>query len=231
MPETAPQVYDRLWREGLALFQAGRVRTDPHLLAWDADTRRGLTLVIRPDVGVCAQIAALIDAVRAIAPDQYFYHPAELHITVLSLISAVPDFAPDAALLNTWRDALAEVLRGVEPFPLRLRGVVASQDAVIVCGHDDTGALQALRDALRHQLPPSLRGAMERRYPTVTAHSTIVRFQTQPANLPELVRFLTAVHDRDFGCSLVEHLEFTFNDWYMSHKRTTLQARYDLRSG
>ncbi len=75
---------------------------------------------------------------------------------------------------------------------------------------------------------PGLAEALDRRYRIVTAHSTILRFARQPQNLPELVQFLQAARARDFGTFEIDHVDFVLNDWFMSHDKVVVLARYPL---
>jgi 2'-5' RNA ligase len=89
--------------------------------------------------------------------------------------------------------------------------------------------LNVLRDRLREQLSQAGLGtSLDCRYRIVTAHVTILRFCAQPANLPALVAFLTSLRDHDLGTFRVDQVELVTNDWYMSHDRVEVLARYAL---
>ncbi len=226
--ENAQTVYDRLWDAARATFSVGHVRTDPHLLNRAADDRRGLTLIIRPGPVVLERITALIDELRALAPDQYFYRPDEIHITLLAVISSAPGFDLDGAPLDAFRAAFADVFARTRPFPVHLVGISASPDSVLITGQSD--ALNAVRDAVRQALAAAgLDDRAEQRYRSVTAHSTVLRFRSQPANLPALAHFLDSARLRDLGAWDVDCIEFVFNDWYMSHDVVRVLASYPLR--
>jgi 2'-5' RNA ligase len=227
-PDQAVQaVYDRLWTEAQEHFAAGRVKTDPHLLDRANDTRRGISLIIRPTSAMIVRLGTVIDELNAIVPGQHVYRPDELHVTLLSLISAAAGFDLDAVPLDRYRAALGNLFTQVQPFTIRFTGVTASPDTVFVRGQSD--ALNALRDRLRDDLTRAgLGDSLDRRYRIVTAHSTVLRFQTQPEHLPELVRYLTAQRSREIGAFAVETVDFTFNDWYMSHDVVRVMKTYRL---
>jgi 2'-5' RNA ligase len=112
---------------------------------------------------------------------------------------------------------------------MHFTGVTASPDCVMVCGHSDGDALNVLRDRLREQLAQAGLGAsLDRRYRILAAHVTVLRFCTQPPNLPALAAFLTSLRDHDLGTFRVDQVEFVTNDWYMSHDRVEVLARYPL---
>jgi 2'-5' RNA ligase len=231
MPDADPaqSIYDRLWDEAAAAFAQRQVKLDPYLLNREADTRRGMTLIVRPVPAVIARILALLDRLRAIVPGQHFYRPDELHLTLLALINAVPDFNLDAVPLEAYRAVLDDLLPPVCPFELRFTGVSASPDSVFVCGHSPDNALNTLRDTLRERLAAAgLGGSLDRRYRIVTAHSTILRFQSPPETLPRLLEFLESVREHDLGAFEVREIEWVTNDWYMSHDRVRALGQYVL---
>ncbi|MBI5961121.1 MAG: 2'-5' RNA ligase family protein [Chloroflexi bacterium] len=229
-PDPAQAVYDRLWNEAQAAFAAGQVKTDPYLSDRDSDPRRGMTLIIRPAPEMIAQIGAVIDQLREIAPGQHFYHPDELHLTLLALINAAPGFDLETVPLETYRAALDDLFSWVRPFPLHFKGVSASRDTVLVCGYSPDGALNALRARLRESVARvGLGGALDQRYRIVTAHTTIMRFRTPPQNPLRLVEFLQSVHARDLGMFTVRRVDWVTNDWYLSSDRVRLLASYTLQ--
>lgn len=225
--QAAQAVYVRLWAEAQEHFAAGRVKTDPYLLDRSKDTRRGLSLIIRPTPDVIARLGVVIDELNAIIPDQHIYHPDELHITLLALINASADFDLDTVPLDRYRAVLGERFTQEQPFTIRFSGVTASPDTVLVGGQSD--ALNGLRDRLRDDLMRAGLGeTLDRRYRIVTAHSTVLRFRSQPEHLPELVRYLAAQRTRDLGAFEVAQVAFTFNDWYMSHDVVRVLEVFDL---
>jgi 2'-5' RNA ligase len=228
-PDPAQAIYDRLWADALALFATGRVNTDPHLLDRATDDRRGLSLIIRPAPDMIARITGLIDRLREIVPGQHIYRPDELHITLLALIGVAPGFDLAVVPLAAYRALLADLFAHVRPFEVHFTGVTASPDGVMVCGHSEGDALNILRDRLRESLAQAGLGAsLDRRYRIVTAHVTILRFCAQPADLPALIEFLSAARRCDLGSFRVSQVELVTNDWYMSHDRVEVLARYAL---
>uniref|UniRef100_UPI002C41F4D6 2'-5' RNA ligase family protein n=1 Tax=Aggregatilinea sp. TaxID=2806333 RepID=UPI002C41F4D6 len=140
---TPQHIYDHLWANARAAFDAGEIVPDPWLGRGD-DTRRGLTLIARPDAPTRERIAAFIEDLQGCAPDQYFYRPDQLHITVLALVAASEAFDLARVPVAQYETALADLFAGCAPFRVRIDQVVAAPDAVIVCGDADGGALNAL---------------------------------------------------------------------------------------
>lgn len=227
--DSAQAVYDHLWNEASALFAQGQVKIDPYLLNRESDIRRGMTLVIRPSSAVIARLVDLLDRLREIVPGQHFYRPDELHLTLLALNNAVPDFDLDAVPLATYRAILDDLLPRVPPFELRFMGVSASPETVFACGHSPDNAINALRDTLRERLAAAGLGeTLDRRYRIVTAHSTMLRFCAPPENLPRLVEFLASVRQHDFGAFEVREITWVTNDWYMSYDRVRVLGQWRL---
>lgn len=231
MPPEERALYDRLWAEARASFQAGAVEIDPHLDDREADTRRGLTLTARFGGALRPELDALLADLRVLAPEQHVYRPDELHVTVLPVSSAAPDFDPENAPIDACRALFAEALASTAPFTLTWRGLTATRCCVLLCGYSLDGALNALRDRLR----AALRGAgldadLELRYRTTAAHATLLRFRALPPRLDALSAYVAARRDLAYGASRIEQIEFVLNDWYMSYNRVRLLGRYTLGS-
>lgn len=239
----AQAVYDRLWAEARPSFLAGEAITDPHLPDRAHDTRRGITLLIRPTPDVIARITTLIDQISAIVPGQHLYDADTLHLTVLSLISAAPDVTLDAIPADAYRAVFEAVIPTLQPFEIQFTGVTASRDSVFVYGHSAGDALNDLRARLRGPLHvAALAERLEQRYRSTTTHSTILRFQTppEPDHLGDLVTFLDdyapaqpdAPAHREppaiIGTFTVREIEFVYNDWYMARDVVRILGRYPL---
>src|SRR5262245_11622667 len=103
MSDAAQQIYDQMWAEASERLTAGTVTIDPHLSARQDDRRTGITLIARPGPAVTRQIARLLDELRAQEPEQHFYRPDELHVTVMTLISASESFSLSHTLLAAYQ--------------------------------------------------------------------------------------------------------------------------------
>ncbi len=227
--ETAQQVYDRLWHSAQAAFAAGQVTLDPWLDRQAEDTRRGLTLIARPDAATRDRIAAFIDELNAQTPGQYVYRAEQLHITILSLISASAAFDLARAPVERYNALLVDLFSEIAPFRVRMEQVTAALDSVLVCGDADGDALNALRERVRMRLSTAgLGDGLDHRYRSVTAHMTVLRFRRPPDNLPALAAALTAARTRSFGTFAVEQIAMVTNDWYMSPDQVSTLARYRL---
>ena len=229
MSDPVRAIYDRLWAEARDAFVAGVVHADAYLRDRTHDARRGISLIIRPDAATIGRITAIMDDLRVFAPEQHFYRPDELHITVLSLISVADGFDLDTAPLDTYRAVCEAVIPSTPRFDVRYYGLAASPDSVFVCGDSAGERLNVLRDRLRAALHEAgLGGTLDRRYRLITAHSTIQRFVSTPRHLPGLAAYIAARRDHDLGCFTAAEIMFVQNDWFMSHDTVTVLGRYAL---
>jgi 2'-5' RNA ligase len=223
------QIYDRMWDDALATFAHGRVEVDRFLVERAADRRTGITLIARLGQEVIARCQDFLRDIRASEPDQHYYRADELHVTVLSLVSASEAFDLRGMPLPTYQSVLGQLLARSQPFTIQFTGVTASAGSVLLQGHVDGDHLNTLRHAIRQELGRvGLAGSLDTRYKIVTAHATAMRFRSQPHDLGRLIALLSAARGCDFGAATVRSIEFVSNDWYMSHDRVNRIATFML---
>jgi 2'-5' RNA ligase len=229
--DAARQIYDRLWADASERLVSGAISIDQHLAEREADRRRGVTLIARPGPTVRPQLAELIGELRAQEPEQHFYRPDELHVTIMTLVSASETFDLSGTPLADYEAILAELFARSCPLRINFRGVTASPGAVLVQGFVAGDRLNQLREEIRRELEHAGLGEnLDTRYRIVTAHATIMRFRAPLRAPQQLAARLGAARERDFGSTLVERIDFVFNDWYMSHDRVRALATYQLRT-
>ena len=99
----------------------------------------------------------------------------------------------------------------------------------MVQGFPQDDRLECLRDRLREALRrKNLAEGLDQRYRITGAHTTIMRFRTQPQHLKRLVRVLDEYRQHDFGQSTFHTLQLVKNDWYMSPDKVAVLAEYSL---
>ena len=225
------QRYDALWQEARPAFLSGREQIDPLLQEHLPDARRGLTVIFRPQPAMAAQVAGWLGELAVTAADQYFYTLGQLHVTVLSLFTATPEYAPFFARLPRYLAALEAALAALPPFAVAFRGVTASRAAVMVQGFPEDHTLEHARTALRAALMQAeLGGDLDRRYRLTTAHLSVLRLRAPLANPARFVAQLDAARSRDFGVTQVDELLLVANDWYMTPGVVEVVRRYPLTS-
>jgi len=221
--------YDRMWSKAIGVIRAGSIESDPVLAAGLPDRRRGLTLIIRPPLNVRQCVAAFIDSLRVLEPEQHYYIPTELHLTVLSLFTATDQPEPFLARRKNYVAAVAAALRGIAPFPVEFVGVTASSSAIMIQGFAEGDALNTLRNILRHQLQVhDLGHELDGRYRLETAHVTIARFRSRLRDGTRLAVALQGARTQAFGATCVRSVSLVENDWYMSKGVTETLKRFRL---
>ena len=141
--------YDQMWLTAQPALETNTPSLDSHLLDKAGDRRRGATLLIRPSAPVAEAIAQTLAKLQDIEPDQYYYAPGELHVTVLSLFTGTTEPEPYLAQLPLYRRAVDQVLATTGQFTLRFDGLTASPAAILVQGYPAGPELEHLRESLR----------------------------------------------------------------------------------
>ncbi len=223
------QRYDAMWSAARDRIAAGDVEIDPLLTRKADDNRRGITLIIRPAPEIRERIAAFLDRLRALEPAQYYYHPDELHLTILGVFSATEEWQPAFARTPEFHAAVAAGVKSLRPFALQFDGLTASPAAIVVQGFTDATALNAARDRLRDELRArGLAMRLEVRFRLEVAHMTAVRFTQPLRDSRAFAQALEKARTHDFGAMTVDALELVQNDWYMSRGRTVPVHEYPL---
>jgi 2'-5' RNA ligase len=227
----AQRIYDQLWSKTSAALESGGLRVDPLLRGKAGDPRRGATLVARPNAGVRKRVEAFLREAAAICPGQHYYKPAELHMTVLSVIPSSESWREEIHQLPVVRTVLDEVLKKCRAFSLKFRGVTVSPEAVLVQGFPQDNALARLRDELRSALRDRGVGEnLDRRYKIAAAHLTVMRFSNPKVDWKRLLDFLQAHRETDFGETRFQSLQLIWNDWCASADTVRVLREYQLGS-
>lgn len=224
------RVYEQLWRKTGRLLKFSRIQIDSRLQNPAGDPRRGVTLVARPGRNVRKKVEEFLRKTAAICPGQHFYQPAELHVTVLAIISGSEFWRDEIRRLPTCRQVLAEVLRNARPFRVHFRGVTVSPDAVMIQGFPMDDALLQLRDEVRDAFRKAgLGGNLDRRYKTVTAHLTVMRFSEPEADGKRLFEFLQENRETEFGETYFKTVQLIWSNWYASSGVVRVLQKYSLK--
>ena len=226
----AQRIYDQLWSKSSAALELGGLRVDPLLRGKADDPRRGATLVARPNVVVRKRVETFLREAAAICPGQYFYKPAELHVTVLSVIPSSESWREEIHQLPVVRTVLDEGLKNCRAFSVKFRGVTVSLEAVLVQGFPQDDALARLRDELRSALRERGVGEnLDRRYKIAAAHLTVMRFSNPKADWKRLLDFLETHRETDFGETRFQSLQLIWNDWCASAGVTRTVQEYEFK--
>lgn len=217
------EIYNNMWFSAIEQYKSNNCELDP-LIHSPLDTRAGTTVLAyfydkqdETDVNknVRINIANFIEKLRELEPKQYFYPLDELHLTVLSIISCVPEFTLADIKLPEHIAAFKAALKGIKRFKIHVKGITISPSCVVLQGFPDDESLATLRNILRECFTQAkLTTSIDARYKITTAHTTIMRFH-QPLKQPEPFVELLATHrEHDFGTLEVNQLDYVFNNWY-----------------
>ena len=144
--------YAGLWNGAINEVREGRVTIDPLLASREPDRRRCITLLARPAAAIQQSVRGFLEELRAIDPEQYYYNPAELHVTVLSPFTAALDHERYLTRYAEYLAAVEAVLEGVPAFGIEFAGVTLTRETVMIQGFPETTVLNDLREALRNEL-------------------------------------------------------------------------------
>lgn len=222
------EIYNHMWSSSVEQYKANNCELDP-LIHSPLDTRAGTTVLSyfyggamtyngdETDVNsdVRGTISNFIEKLRTIEPEQYFYPVDELHLTVLSIISCVPEFTLADIELPEHVAAFKAALKGMKSFKIHYKGITISPSCVVLQGFPDDDSLATLRNNLRECFTQAnLATSIDARYKITTAHTTIMRFQTPLRASCKFVELLEQHREYDFGTLDVKQLDFVFNNWY-----------------
>lgn len=201
----------------MTAFELGRPQIDAHLADKTRDRRRGVSLIFRPPAPAQAGIKTFLDQLASEFPGQYFYRPEELHVTVVTLISATEQWRREIGDVKAFRGIVRDVLRHHHSFEVEFRGVTAAPNAVLIQGFPLDGTLENIRSELRRTfVERGFANRLDRRYPNSAAHVTAMRFSQGDSDWKRLAAVLTANRQRAFGTMRVESLQLLWSDWYAS---------------
>ena len=219
--------YKHFWAEAIQKFNRNEFEYDP-LLDGGNDTRFGLTVIIRPSEIVLKAIDNVLNEFRAIEADQYYYPPTDMHVTVLSVISCYKGFSEQSFTPEGYIEVIRKSLENIHPFKIHFQGITASPGCIMVQGYPE-GELNLLRTNLRDNFKNTgLETSFDKRYILKVAHSTVLRFKNKITQSKKFIKKLEQFRHYEFGTSMVNEVEFVFNDWYLRKDKGRTLATFNL---
>jgi len=206
--------YDNLYKNTLQKITKDDYLLDDQILN-PADTRRGITLIIRPSQEVKENIQLFLNEIKTIEPNQYYYPNSDIHITVLSIISCEPDFNLNSIHIPDYIKVIKESLLKIEDLEINFQGITASPSAIMIQGFTNLNILDSIRTKLRSNFHNSrLQQSIDQRYSIATAHTTVMRFQNKFKNKELLLEKIEKYRNFNFGTFKPNSIELVYNDWY-----------------
>ncbi|MEZ9318313.1 2'-5' RNA ligase family protein [Vibrio lentus] len=226
-------IYDDMWQRFELALKHNEYELDPYLSDLENDTRRGITALAYLNQGnhsTINEITRFQKEVRELEPEQYYHPSNELHLTILSVISCLPEFALTEIDVNPYIDVFRSALKNAGKIEIRYHGVSASPNCIVIQGFPTSDTLERLRNELRTQLTEAgVRVTFDSRYKLVTAHSSIIRFKAPLNDAQQLLALCQRYRNHDFGCVVLEDFELVFNNWYQNLDVTKSLAKYRVQ--
>lgn len=191
------------------------------------DDSRCLTIVAVPSNSLRESIVRdIIEPLKAIEPDHYFFPPESIHTTVKSIRTSQnpPQFTEED--IHKVADMLTAVVPTLPQFTIQLEQLVRFPTSVAIFGtthENQRTVIQTLDQELNRIGVPD-----NKTYGSDTvffANVTVCRFTHQPS-----AKFLQAISSLQISLEswTVNEITLNTNDAVMSPKSVTIQGRYQL---
>ena len=221
--------YDKLYQDSIKKIQSNSYQVDK-LIDSDNDKRFGITLLLRPDNSVKANIQKFLSEIRSIEPNQYFYRDSDLHVTVMSIISCYDGFNLSQIRIEDYVETIKKSIRGMNCFKIEFIGLTASPSCLMVQGFLENNTLNQVRDNLRINFKNTdLEQSIDKRYAIQTSHSTIFRLKNRLSDKENFLGKVNEYRDFYFGTFEVDTLELVFNDWYQRKEYVKTLCKFSLK--
>ncbi|MCX2680408.1 mutarotase [Galbibacter sp. EGI 63066] len=206
--------YRKLYNESINKISSDKYEID-NLIDSKFDQRFGITLLIRPSDEIKENIQKLLNELKTVEPNQYYYLNSDIHITIMSIISCYEGFDIKKIELPKYIELIKKCLPANQNLNIQFKGLTASDSCIMLQGFMDNDVLNEIRNKLRVEFKNSrLEQSLDKRYPIQTAHSTIVRFRKRFEQKGDFLKIIDKYSNHDFGSFEVKKLEFVYNDWY-----------------
>ncbi|WDF58448.1 mutarotase [Flavobacterium sp. KACC 22758] len=221
--------YSQLYTTSSKSILTGKYSIDSEIKN-ESDSRFGITLLIRPIDEIKANIQVLLNELKKIEPEQYYYPDSDIHITIMSIISCSENFNLNHISPNDYIQLICKSLVDVDKITIQFKGITASPSAIMIQGFPTDETLNNLRNKLREDFKNSqLQQSIDSRYTISTAHATVMRFQEKLLDPEKLIQITEKYRDYDFGEFNVKSLELVYNDWYQRKSNTKVLGEFCLR--
>lgn len=216
--------YDALYNVAVPSIKSNGIALDRYLDD-PKDDRKGLSLILQPSAAIAEKVELFLSDAKRIEPELYVQPIADLHVTVMSIISCREGFDYRRIDLKPYIECIAQSLRESIPFGLQFNGVSLSPEAVMICGFPQSQELEHIRNRFRENFNTSgLFHTLDIRYKTELAHMTALRHRIPLQDCGAFLEFIQRYREFDFGTMTVSRLQLVETDWYARAKnRVDLQ--------
>lgn len=222
------QFYNLLYDQSINKIKDGDILLD-EMIDNNKDRRRGLTLLIRPDLNVTEKINRFQKEIKRIDEHQYYQPISDIHLTVLSIISCYEGFKLTDVAIQEYVQIITESIKGIGRIKLNFNGITTSQEAVMIQGFPVDEELDILRNRLRKNFArTNLQQSIDSRYKLSTAHVTAIRFRKMLECSERFAEMLQRYREANFGEMHVKSLDLVYNDWYQSRKVVKILYQFTL---
>lgn len=187
--------------------------------------RVGLTLVAPLPVHWTRNIGFALAKLKDFEPDQYYYPANDLHLTVIDLVAGKVNQQLTDFPIEKIKATLAKSLAQAKAFDWELKGLVATDGAVIACGYY-SAELMALREQVRKTFDQAGMPVREHR-PAFTAHVTVARYRELLSDPDAFLGMVDNFRNIGFGETKVQTVNLVWHDWYNHHQEVL--ATYHLK--
>lgn len=221
--------YNSLYQDSIQRIISDKYSID-NLIDSPFDTRRGITLLIRPNQGIKASIEGFLNDLKQIEPEQYYQPTSDLHITVLSIITCYEKFKLSNICIQDYVDILQKNLKAASNIEINFKGVTASPSAIMIQGFLSNDTLNVIRDNIRVSFRKSgLQQSIDSRYSIQSAHMTVVRFRKPFAQKTDLLKRIENYREFDFGTFSTNTMELVYNDWYQRKEFVKELHKFEIK--
>ncbi len=225
----AQQIYNQLYHSSKHLVRAGEIDIDQNLSDQKNDHRRGLSIILRPDRNTANQMEKFQDEMQKLDSRQYYQPKTDLHITLLSIITAYDGFKSEQIDIDHYSNIISDALKNQKKFSISLQGVTCSTGAVMIQGFDESGNLQAMRENIQQAFKNfKIKDSLDSRYPLKTAHFTVARFMQPLTNPQSYYEIIEKYRDHYFGSFEIAEFDFVYHDWYQSIDKLQILKKLKL---
>jgi len=223
------EYYDNLYKDAILKIRSDNCQTD-NLIDSPSDNRFGITLIIRPNIQIRNRVQKFLSELKAVEPDQYYYPNSDIHVTIMSIISCYKGFDLEQISITDYVDLINKSIINHKRFEIEFNGITASPSCIMIQGFLNDSTLNEIRDNLRINFGNSnLERTIDKRYPILTAHSTVVRFRKELIRKDKFIKELDDYKDFYFGRFLVDSLELVYNDWYQRKEHIKELYRFKIK--